>query len=64
LAKSVVSITVDRDVLRWIRDKVEEASSPAEATRSSTWLGSWWRRRRGVGRRKSHLKNYYFLRNS
>ena len=24
LAKSVVSITVDRDVLRWIRAKVEE----------------------------------------
>jgi len=24
LAKSVVLITVDRDVLRWIRDKVEE----------------------------------------
>ena len=24
MAKSVVSITVDRDVLRWISDKVEE----------------------------------------
>jgi len=39
LAKSVVSITVDRDVLRWISTKVEE-SSLAEATRSSILLGS------------------------
>ena len=56
MAKSVVLITVDRDVLRWIRDKVEEGvfASTSHAFECSVRQLMKGEKRRGTS--QTHLK--------